>query len=75
MLFIPDLFPGQHKLGKLPNTVSLTGQRRPRLTGGSSIAVTAWTHEGTYLIYGFLESISDQGIPVEYELDTFNSPP
>ena len=41
--------------------------RRP--TGRSSIAAEAWTHEGTYLIYGFL------GIPVEYELDTFNTPP
>ena len=29
-----------------------------RLTGGSSIAAAAWTHEGTYLIYGFLASIS-----------------
>ena len=46
-----------------------------RLTGSSSIAATAWTHEGTYLIYGFLVPISDQGIPVEYELDTFNTPP
>ena len=45
------------------------------LTGRSSIAAAAWTHEGTYLIYGFLASISDQGIPVEYELDTFNTPP
>ena len=56
---------GQRKLGKLPNTP----------TGRSSIAAAAWTHEGTYLIYGFLASISDQGIPVEYELDTFNTPP
>ena len=30
--------------------------RRP--TGRSSIAAAAWTHEGTYLIYGFLASIS-----------------
>ena len=45
-----------------------------RLTGGPSIAATVWTHEGTYLIYGFLAPISDQGIPVEYELDTFNTP-
>ena len=44
-------------------------------TGRSSIAAAAWTHEGTYLIYGFLASISDQGIPVEYELDTLNTPP
>ena len=43
----------------------------------SSITAAAWTHEGTYLIYGFLASIFllDQGIPVEYELDTFNTPP
>ena len=46
-----------------------------RLTGGSSIAATAWTHEETYLIYGFLAPISDQGIPVEYKLDPFNTPP
>ena len=45
-----------------------------RLTGGSSIA--AWTHGGTYLIYGFLACLFllDQGIPVEYELGTFNTP-
>ena len=47
--------------------------RRP--PGRSSIAAAAWTHEGTYLIYGFLAPISNQGIPVEYELDTFNTPP
>ena len=47
--------------------------RRP--TGRFRIAAAAWTHEGTYLIYGFLAPISDQGIPVEYELDTFNTPP
>ena len=47
--------------------------RRP--TGHSKIAAAAWTHEGTYLIYGFLAPISDQGIPDEYELDTFNTPP
>ena len=55
-------FSGQQKLGKLPNTVSLWLEnaiqcRRP--TGHSSIAAAAaWTHEGTYLIYGFLASIS-----------------
>ena len=49
--------------------------RRP--TGRSSIAAAAWTHVGTYLIHGFLASIFllDLGIPVEYELDTFNTPP
>ena len=46
--------------------------RRP--IGRSSIAAAAWTHGGTYLIYGFLAPISDQGIPVEYELDIFNTP-
>ena len=46
------------------------GQCR-RLPGRSSIAAAASTHEGTYLIYGLSASISDQGIPVEYELDTF----
>ena len=51
------------------------GQCR-RHTGRSSIAAAAaLTHEGTYLIYGFLAPISDQGIPVEYELDTFNTLP
>ena len=28
-----------------------------RLTGSSSVAAATWTHEGTYLIYGFLASI------------------
>ena len=48
--------------------------RRP--TGRFSIAAAAWTHEGTYLIYRFLASIFllDQGIPVEYDLDTSNTP-
>ena len=50
------------------------GQYR-RSPGRSSIAAAAWTHEGTCLIYGFLAPISDQGIPVEYELDAFNTPP
>ena len=45
--------------------------RRP--PGRFSIAAAAWTHEGTYQIYGFLASISDQGILVEYELDIFNT--
>ena len=54
---------GQQKLGKLPNT------------GGSSIAAAAWTHEGSYLIYGSLRLfLLDQGFPVEYELDRFNTP-
>ena len=46
-----------------------------RLTDGSSIAAAAWTHEGTYLIYGFLACISLRPRnPSEYELDTFNKP-
>ena len=47
-------FSEQQKLGKLPNPLSLAGQRCRRLTDGSSIAATAWIHEGTYLIHGFL---------------------
>ena len=51
-------FPGQQKLGKLPNIVSLAGQHRPgrRLSSGSSITAAAWTHAGTCQIYGFLAS-------------------
>ena len=64
-------------MGKLLNTVSLAEQRRPVQTSSIAAAAAAWTHERTYLIYGFLASIFllDQGIPVEYELDTFNTPP
>ena len=39
------------------------------------LVVLQQQQHGAYLIYGFLAPISDQGIPVEYELDTFNTPP
>ena len=46
-----------------------------RLTVCSSIAAASHQHEGSCLIYGPLASILlDQGIPVEYELDEFNTP-
>ena len=48
-----------------------------RLTVCSSIAAAAASHhhEGSCLIYGPLASILlDQGFPVEYELDEFNTP-
>ena len=48
-----------------------------RLTVCSSIAAAAASHhnEGKRLIYGPLASIFlDQGFPVEYELDEFNTP-
>ena len=47
-----------------------------RLTVSSSIAAAAsYHHEGSSLIYGPLASILlDQGFPVEYELDEFNTP-
>ena len=48
-----------------------------RLNVCSSIAAASASHhhEGSYLIYGPLASIFlDQGFPVEYELDEFNTP-
>ena len=47
-----------------------------RLTVCSSIAAAASNqHEGSRLIYGPLASILlDQGFPVDYELDEFNTP-
>ena len=49
-----------------------------RLTVCSSIAAAAaaaYHHEGSCLVYGPLASILlDQGFPVEYELDKFNTP-
>ena len=41
----------------------------------SSLAAATRHHEESRLIYGPLESILiDQGFPVEYELDEFNTP-
>ena len=62
-LFFPQNFPVQDR----------------RLTVCSSIAAAAAAashhHEGSSLIHGPLASILlDQGFPVEYELDEFNTP-
>ena len=47
ILFFPELFPGQQKLGKLPNTPSLAEQRRPVQTShwsffNSSSSMDTW---------------------------------
>ena len=80
----PDHFPGQQKLGKPSNTLPLSQNnvvQDRRLTICSSIAAAAAAaassnqHKGSRLIYGPLVSILlDQGFPVEYELDEFNTP-
>ena len=78
ILFNPDFLSGQQKLGKLPNTVSLAEQRRPVQTShwwffNSSSSMDTWGNLSNLWIpcaYFLL----DQGIPVEYELDTFNTP-
>ena len=61
ILFIPDYLSGQHKLGK-PSKHFLSQNnfvRDRRLTVCSSIAAAAaHHHEGSYLIYGPLASIS-----------------
>ena len=46
-------FPGS-KLGKLPNPVSLAGQRRPVQTSYCGSRMAAAAYEGTYLIYELL---------------------
>ena len=69
---------GQQKLSKLPNTPSLAEQRRPVQTShwrffNSSSSMDTWGNLSNLWIpcaYFLL----DQGIPVEYELDTFNTP-
>ena len=72
---------GQHKLGKATKTLFLPQNffvQDRRLTVCSLIAAAAAAshhHEGRRLIHGPLASILlDQGFPVEYELDEFNSP-
>ena len=50
-------FMGNRKLGKLPNPLSLAGQRWPvqmSHCGSRIAAAAAWTHEGIHLIYEFL---------------------
>ena len=65
ILFNPDLFPGQQKLGKLPNTRLLAEQRRPVQTShwrlfNSSNSMDTWGNLSNLIF--------------EYELDTFNTP-
>ena len=71
-------FSGQQKLGKLPNTLSLAEQRRPVQTShwrffNSSSSMDTWGNLSNLWIPCVYHL--DQGIPVEYELDTFNTPP
>ena len=77
--FTPDHLSGQQKLGKPSNTSCFFQNcfvQDRRLTVCSSIAAaTSHHHEGSCLIYGPLGSILlEQGFPVEYELDEFNTP-
>ena len=70
-------FPGSTKFGK--NRQTLSCQKLSNWTDVllSALLITAAlrTHEERHLIYGPLESsLLDQGFPVEYELDEFNTP-
>ena len=78
ILFLPDLLSGQQKLDKLPNTVSLVEQRRPVQTShwrffNSSSSMDTWGNLSNLWI-PCVYFLLDQGIQVEYELDTFNTP-
>ena len=73
----PYLLSGQQKLGKLPNTLSLAEQRRPVQTShwrffNSSSSMDTWGNLSNLWIPCVY--LLDQGIPVEYELDKFNTP-
>ena len=73
------IFPESTTWGNLPNTFFSQNSfvQYKCLTVSSSIAAAAASnkHEGSRLIYGPLASILlDQGFPVEYELDEFNTP-
>ena len=82
ILFNPDHLSGQHKLGKSAKHFFSQNSfvQYRRLTVSSSIAAAeaaaaSHHHEGSSLIHGPLASILiDQGFPVEYELDEFNTP-
>ena len=78
ILFIPDHFSGKHQIGESPpNTLFLRSFRKGQtyLLPVPFIAAAWQYHEKSYLIYGPLESILlDQGFPVEYEWDEFNTP-
>ena len=78
ILLILDLLSGQQRLVKLLNTVFLAEQRRPVQTShwpffNSSSSMDAWRNLSNLWIPCVYHL--DQGIPVEYELDTFNTPP
>ena len=79
ILFNPELLSGQQKLGKLSNTVSLAEQRRPvqtshwRFFNSCSSSMDTWGNLSNLWI-PCVYFLLDQGIPVEYELDTFNTP-
>ena len=78
ILFNPDPLSGPQKLGKLPNTVSLAEQLRPVQTShwrffNSSSSMDTWGNLFNSWI-PWVYFLLDQGIPVEYELDTFNTP-
>ena len=72
-------FSGQQKMVKLPNTLWLAEQRRPVQTAhwpffnSSSSSMDTWGNLSNLWIPCVYHI--DQGIPVEYELDTFNTPP
>ena len=77
ILFIPDHFPGQQKLWKPSNTLHFhrTSFRTDVLLSALQLQQQQHRHnEESHLIYGPLASILlDQGFPVEYELDEFNT--
>ena len=69
-------FPGSTKLGRPAKHSSSKLFEKDRRTYCllSSLAAASRHHEKSHLIYGPLESILiDQGFPVEYELDEFNT--
>ena len=73
-----NLLSGQQKLGKLPNTPSLAEQRRPVQTShwwffNSSSSMDTWGNLSNLWI-PCVYFLLDHGIPVKYELDTFNTP-
>ena len=72
------IFPGSTKLGKAHQTLSsseLFRQGQTHILSALLVAATSWLNDESHLIHGLLESILlDQGFPVEYELDEFNTP-
>ena len=69
ILFIPDHFSGQRQIGESPPNWTDV------LLSALLIAAASRIHKESHLIYGPLDSSRlDQGFPVEYELDEFNTP-